>query len=184
MNEQSPIISRSTLLSRNARLAKINYFVATLNGCSLNLGTDMKKDLILVLAISGLSSVIVLGSTLFTVTPIFASSDQETAEGDEPQDQSGGDESETSEPGDGSETSGPEPTDELEPEPEPVSEPIDDTDPNVLDDRGLIEREKECPKGEYDNGGKCAKIPECTPPESWSAMEKKCRIFPWWLVMR
>jgi hypothetical protein len=163
MNEQSPIISRSTLLSRNARLAKINYFIATLNGCSLYLGTDMKKDLILVLAISGLSSVIVLGSTLFTVTPIFASSDQETAEGDEPQDQSGGDESETS---------------------EPVSEPIDDTDPNVLDDRGLIEREKECPKGEYDNGGKCAKIPECTPPESWSAMEKKCRIFPWWLVMR
>lgn len=77
----------------------------------------MKKDLILVLAIIGLSTLIVLGSTLVTVTPILASSDQETAEGDEPQDQSGGDESETSEPGDGSETSGPEPTDESEPEP-------------------------------------------------------------------
>jgi cytoskeletal protein RodZ len=77
----------------------------------------MKKNLNLVLAIIGLSSVIVLGSILVAVQPIFASSEQETAGEDEPQDQSGGDESETSEPGDGSETSGQEPTDESEPEP-------------------------------------------------------------------
>jgi hypothetical protein len=77
----------------------------------------------------------------------------------------------------------PEPVDEPEPL-EPLTEPLGDADSNVLDDSGFIEREKECPKGEYDNGGKCTKIPECTPPETWSAMENKCRIFPWWQVMR
>jgi hypothetical protein len=49
----------------------------------------MKKNLNLVLAIIGLSSVIVLGSILVAVQPIFASSEQETAGEDEPQDQSG-----------------------------------------------------------------------------------------------
>jgi hypothetical protein len=77
-----------------------------------------------------------------------------------------------------------EPKDDDEPEPVDEPEPLGDADSNVLDDSGFIEREKECPKGEYDNGGKCTKIPECTPPETWSAMENKCRIFPWWQVMR
>ena len=66
----------------------------------------MKKTLFTVLIVLGLSSVIVLGSTIAIVQPIFASLQQETdGETDsEPQDQSGGE--------DGSEVSEP----ELEPE--------------------------------------------------------------------
>lgn len=72
----------------------------------------------------------------------------------------------------------------VEPEPSPEPEPMDEVTPDQLNDGTLIEKEKECSIGEYDNGGKCAKIPECTLPETWSAMEQKCRIFPWWQVLR
>jgi hypothetical protein len=48
----------------------------------------MNKDLSLVLVVIGLSGVMVVGSAFITIQPIFASSDQETAAGedDEPKD--------------------------------------------------------------------------------------------------
>jgi len=124
----------------------------------------------------------VVGSTVSTIPLqlLYSSSAQETRDKDQ-QEGSAGVEEVDDELIDEPE---PAPLVDPEPEPDPATEPLDDTEPGTLDDGNLIEREKECPKGEYDNGGKCAKIPECTPPESWSAMEKKCRIFPWWLVMR
>lgn len=74
-----------------------------------------------------------------------------------------------------------------EPEPEPAPEPSDETIPVPLDEvggGGVTEKEKECPKGEYDNNGKCTKIPNCVYPETWSPMLKICRIFPWWETLR
>ena len=123
----------------------------------------------------------VVGCTVSTIPlqPLYSSSAQQTSD----EDQQGGSAG-VEEPLDDELVDQPEPAPLVEPEPKPATEPVDDAEPGSLDDGNLIEREKECPKGEYDNGGKCAKIPECTPPESWSAMEKKCRIFPWWLVMR
>ena len=124
----------------------------------------MEKRLFMIIAIIGL---LATGSTpsILPVQPLYSSPEERS---DDPQEESAGDE----------------PVDEPEPEPEPIAEPMDELTPGPLDDGTLVEREKECPKGEYDNGGKCTKIPQCTPPETWSGMEKKCRIFPWWLVMR
>lgn len=126
-------------------------------------------------------TVVVSAVSAIPLQSLYSSSEQET--GDE--DQQGGSSGSLT-PADDELVDEPEPAPlvEPEPEPDPVKEPVEDTEPGSLDDGALIEREKECPKGEDDNGGKCTKIPQCTPPESWSAMEKKCRIFPWWLVMR
>jgi len=71
----------------------------------------MKNGLSVMLIVIGLSSIMVLGSAIAVISPVFGSSSQETAEGengeqDQPAD--GGDESETSEQ---------EPADEPEPEP-------------------------------------------------------------------
>lgn len=90
----------------------------------------MNKDLFLVLVVIGLSGVMVVGSALITIQPIFASSDQETAgeDDDEPQDQSGG--------GDGSEMSEEEPTDEPEAELEP--EPKDGDAPTLQQEQGQL----------------------------------------------
>ena len=65
----------------------------------------MKSNLLVVLAIFVLSFNIVAGSTFATIQPIFASSEQETAGGDESQDQTG-EEGTGSEGSDESETSG------------------------------------------------------------------------------
>lgn len=75
-------------------------------------------------------------------------------------------------------------TDDPVPIPKPEPPSLADETNDTLPGGGLIEREKECPKGEYDNNGKCTKIPVCTPPETWSWAEEKCRPFPWWLTMR
>ncbi|MGH9910931.1 MAG: hypothetical protein ACRD4W_00635 [Nitrososphaeraceae archaeon] len=124
----------------------------------------MEKCLFMIFAVIGLS--IVITASTVSLPPVYSSSAQDA---DDVQEEPKDDE--------------PEPVDEPDPL-EPLTEPLGDADSNVLDDSGFIEREKECPKGEYDNGGKCTKIPECTPPETWSVMENKCRIFPWWQVMR
>jgi hypothetical protein len=137
--------------------------------------TSMKKSLFIVLVIIGLSGVMVLGSTLGTIsTPIqtvYSSSAQGTSD----------DEDQPDEPRDDEPADEPEP----EPEPEPAVEPADETNPEPLDDNGgLIEKEKECTKGEYDNNGKCTKIPNCVYPETWSPTLEICRVFPWWLTLR
>lgn len=83
----------------------------------------------MVLVVIGLSGVMVVGSALITIRPIFASSDQENAgEEDEPQDRSGGE--------DGSETSEEEPTDEPEAGLEP--EPKDGDAPTLQQEQGQL----------------------------------------------
>ena len=95
----------------------------------------------------------VVGSTISTIPlqSLYSSSAQETRDKDQ-QGGSAGVEEVDDELMDEPE---PAPLADPEPEPDPATEPVDDTEPGSLDDGNLIEREKECPKGEYDNGGKC-----------------------------
>lgn len=103
----------------------------------------MKKILFTVLTVLGISGVIVLGSTLAIIQPIFASPDQETDSG-EPQDQSGagGDGSEASEVPQDDE---PQTTDELQVATDPAPPDTDVTNQSGSSGDPVTEREKaEC----------------------------------------
>src|SRR5512145_2582623 len=125
---------------------------------------QMKKSLVMIFAIIGLSGAMALGSTVSTtpIQPLYSSLEEQ--EDDDPQEEPANDQATNDEPVEEPEPE-PEPMDELGPTLEPVTKPLGDADSSDFDDGGSIEREKECPKGEYDNGGKCTKIPQCTPPE-------------------